>query len=130
MFNGSGRLVKKKKTTVKVTFQKEVEGKTSQECETALTSQYKTLFLDFVFCLFVFCFLSFCIIVFLSFCLFDFLSFCLFIFSSFCFFCLFLSFCRVAFLSCCLFVFLSCCIFVQTCLKGVKCQKSLCVSKF
>ena len=39
---------------------------TSQECETALTSQYGTLF---------FVFLSFCLFVFLSFCLFVFLSF-------------------------------------------------------
>ena len=46
--------------------------KTSQECKTALTSQYQTLF--FVF----FVFLSFCLFVFLSFCLFVFLSFCLF----------------------------------------------------
>ena len=42
--------------------------KTLQECETALTSQYKTLFLVFVFCLLsfvfgLFVFLSFCLLV-------------------------------------------------------------------
>ena len=49
---------------------REAIDKTSQECETAPTSQYLTLFLVFVF-------LSFCHVVFLSFCLFVFLSFCL-----------------------------------------------------
>ena len=52
--------------------------KTSQECETALTSKYKTLFLFFVFlpfCLFAFLsFHLFCLSVFLYFCLFIFLS--------------------------------------------------------
>ena len=58
--------------------------KTSQDCKTALTLQYQTLFLSiFVF----FGFLSFCLFAFLSFCLFVFLSFfsfCLFVFLSFC----------------------------------------------
>ena len=43
--------------TLRLTAQHSI--KTSQECETALTSQYETLFLVFVF-------LSFCIFVFLS----------------------------------------------------------------
>ena len=43
--------------------------KTSQECKTALTSQYWFLFLVFVF---------------LSFCFFDFLYFCIFVFLSLC----------------------------------------------
>ena len=48
--------------------------KTSQECETALTSQYQTLFLGLSFCPFVPCIFVFCVFVFLSFCLFVFLS--------------------------------------------------------
>ena len=82
--------------------------KTSQECETALTSQYQTLYLVFVFCLFVFLpflffvMLSFCHVVLLSFCHFDFLSFCVFVFLCFCILCVlvFLSFlCRTDFLT-------------------------------
>ena len=46
--------------------QTQIQYKTSQDCETALTSQYKTRFLVFVFCLFVF--LSFCLFAFPSFC--------------------------------------------------------------
>ena len=76
--------------------------KTSQECETALTLQYDTLFLVFVFCLFVF--MSFCIFVFMSFCTFVFFSFFLFLFLS----CLFV-FLLLVFLSfyCLSFCFLS-----------------------
>ena len=59
--------------------------KTSQECETALTSQHWILFLVFVFS-------SNYLLIFLSVYLFVFLSFCLFVFLSFCLFCLF-SFC-------------------------------------
>jgi len=95
--------------------------KTSQECETALTSQYQTIFLVFVFCLSVF--LSFGLFVFMSFCLFVVLPFCLFVFMSFCLF---------VFLYLCLFVFLSFClnIILVKCLKGLKSQKALFVSKF
>ena len=69
----------------------------AKEYETALTLQYKSLFLVFVFLFFVI--LSFCLFVFLSFCLFIFLSFYLDI-------------------------------MLTKCLKGLKSQKSLFVSKF
>ena len=93
---------------------------TSQECETALTSHYlNSLFGLCLFDFFLFLFLF--LFVFLSFCLFVFLSFHLFVFSSFRLFVF------------CLFVFLSFSLFVLClikCLKGLKSQKSLFVSKF
>ena len=55
---------------------------TSQECKTALVSQYYTLFLVFVLSLFFF--YSFCLFVFLSCCLVVLLSFCHSVFLSFC----------------------------------------------
>jgi hypothetical protein len=73
------------------------------------------------FCLFVF----FVLFVFLSFYLFVSLSFCLFVCLSFCHF-IILSFCHFIVLSFCLLSFVSTSLWtVDTCLNGVKSQKSL-----
>ena len=74
--------------------------KTSQECETALTSQYQIIFLVFL-SFYFFVFLPFCPFVLFSFCPLALLSFFLFVFLSFC---TFRNFCILYF---CLFVFSS-----------------------